>query len=73
LRLLYLHISSRKYSYRERNDREAAWKLPVAGPGAETVLVFETPAGNTNLQSRIAAHAALLRMLVTELVSQENR
>jgi len=42
-------------------------------PRAFTVLVFETPAGNTDLQSRIAAHTALLRMLVRELVSQEER
>jgi len=34
-----------------------------AGPAASTVLVFETPAGQLSLQSRISAHAALLRSI----------
>jgi len=34
-----------------------------AGPGAHTVLVFETPAGQISLQKRIDAHRALLQML----------
>ena len=34
-----------------------------AGPGAPTVLVFETPADHVSLQRRIAAHLALLRKL----------
>lgn len=34
-----------------------------AGPAASTVLVFETPAGQLNLQSRISAHTALLRSI----------
>jgi L-aminopeptidase/D-esterase-like protein len=33
------------------------------GPGARTVLVFETPAGNTALSQRIAAHQGLIRKL----------
>jgi hypothetical protein len=37
------------------------------GPAARTVLVFETPAGNTDLDTRIAAHAALLHALTLEL------
>ena len=37
------------------------------GPGAGTVLVFETPAGELSLQRRIAAHSALLKMLDWEL------
>jgi len=32
-----------------------------AGPGARTVLVFETPAKNTTLNQRIEAHKALIR------------
>ena len=42
-------------------------------PRAFTVLVFETPAGDTDLQSRIAAHTALLRMLVQELITPQER
>lgn len=38
-----------------------------AGPRARTVLVFETPAAAIDLQRRVAAHAALLRMLAEEL------
>jgi len=34
-----------------------------AGPGARTVLVFETPAKNTTLTQRIEAHKALIRRL----------
>ncbi len=37
------------------------------GPGAHTVLVFETPAGHIDLKTRIAAHAALLHELAREL------
>jgi Succinylglutamate desuccinylase / Aspartoacylase family len=37
------------------------------GPGAHTVLVFETPAGNIDLKTRIAAHTALLHELAREL------
>ncbi len=39
----------------------------VAGPAARTVLVFETPAGNTDLATRIAAHTALLQELSQKL------
>jgi len=42
-----------------------------AGPGANTVLVFETPAGHIDLQTRIAAHTALLHELARELAQQE--
>jgi hypothetical protein len=35
-----------------------------AGPGAHTVLVFETPAGQLSLPGRIDAHVALLSSLV---------
>jgi len=38
-----------------------------AGPGARTVLVFETPAAKLSLQTRIAAHLALLRKLTREI------
>lgn len=38
-----------------------------AGPGAGTVLVFETPAKEVGLQTRIAAHLALLQNLQREL------
>jgi hypothetical protein len=34
-----------------------------AGPEANTVLVFETPAGRASLQQRIRAHTALLRTI----------
>ena len=37
------------------------------GPGAETVLVLETPAAALPLARRIAAHVALLRTLATRL------
>jgi D-aminopeptidase len=36
---------------------------PQAGPGAHTVLVFETPADGIDLQKRIDAQAALLRSI----------
>lgn len=38
------------------------------GPGAETVLVLETPAAALPLARRIAAHVALLRTLATRLL-----
>ena len=34
-----------------------------SGPGAETVLVFETPAANLSVAQRVSAHAALIRRL----------
>jgi hypothetical protein len=40
------------------------------GPGATTVLVLETPAAALPLEKRIAAHAALLRLLSTYLIAQ---
>lgn len=40
------------------------------GPAARTVLVFETPAAALPLESRIAAHAALLRRLAGELEAE---
>jgi predicted deacylase len=40
------------------------------GPGAETVLVFETPAAALPLDQRVAAHAALLRLIATELAAK---
>jgi hypothetical protein len=43
------------------------------GPGARTVLVFETPAAALALERRIAAHAALLRRLAAELGTQPAR
>ncbi len=39
----------------------------IAGPHATTVLVFETPAAQISLQSRVGAHAALLKLLAAEL------
>jgi len=42
------------------------------GPAARTVLVFETPAGNTLLERRVAAHAALIRRLTALLGSTGN-
>ncbi len=38
-----------------------------AGPGAPTVLVFETPADKVSLQTRIGAHLALLQKLTHEI------
>ncbi len=40
-----------------------------AGPSAHTVLVFETPAAALTLERRVAAHAALLRLLANHLIS----
>jgi hypothetical protein len=40
---------------------------PRPGPEAGTVLVFETPAGRVGLQTRIDAHAALLKKLANHL------
>ena len=40
-----------------------------AGPGARTVLVFETPAAALPLAQRVAAHAALLGRLATRLLA----
>jgi hypothetical protein len=40
------------------------------GPRAQTVLVFETPAGRVNLQRRVDAHAALLADLAEELIER---
>lgn len=40
---------------------------PVPGPTAGTVLVFETPAGDADLKSRIGAHTALLTHLTADL------
>jgi hypothetical protein len=40
------------------------------GPGAATVLVFETPAATLPLDRRVAAHAALLRRLAGLLAGQ---
>jgi hypothetical protein len=40
------------------------------GPAARTVLVFETPAAALPLERRIAAHAALLERLATELAAR---
>ena len=37
------------------------------GPGARTVLVFETPAAAISLDRRVKAHTALLHMLADEL------
>ena len=37
------------------------------GPGAHTVMVFETPAGQIDLKTRVAAHAALLHALAREM------
>ncbi len=38
-----------------------------AGPYAESVLVFETPAAALSLNQRVAAHAALLQQIAEEL------
>jgi len=40
---------------------------PQAGPAAQTVLVFETPADQVNLPRRVAAHQALLRKIDWEM------
>jgi len=39
------------------------------GPAAATVLVLETPAAALPLERRVAAHAALLRLLATYLIA----
>jgi hypothetical protein len=39
------------------------------GPAAQAVLVLETPAAALPLERRIAAHAALLRLFSTYLVT----
>ncbi len=38
------------------------------GPGARSVLVFETPAGHMELKTRVAAHSALLRAIGKDLL-----
>jgi hypothetical protein len=40
------------------------------GPAAPTVLVFETPADRLMLEQRVAAHAALLKELVSEFLAR---
>ena len=44
-----------------------------AGPGARTVLVFETPAAALPLAQRVAAHATLLGRLATRLLAAHRR
>jgi Succinylglutamate desuccinylase / Aspartoacylase family len=39
------------------------------GPAAQTVLVLETPAAALTLERRVAAHAALLRLLSNHLIT----
>jgi hypothetical protein len=39
------------------------------GPGAHTVLVFETPAAQVGLQQRVDAHSALLKALAEEIAA----
>jgi hypothetical protein len=46
--------------------------VPRPGPGAETVLVLETPAAALPLAQRVDAHAALLRTLVTRLLASDD-
>ena len=41
------------------------------GPGAQTVLVLETPAAALPLERRVAAHSALLRALATRLLAND--
>jgi endonuclease/exonuclease/phosphatase family metal-dependent hydrolase len=41
----------------------------VPGPGARTVLVFETPAADLPLATRVAAHRRLIESLATEIVA----
>ena len=45
---------------------------PQAGPAADTVLVFETPAANLPLARRIRAHEALLRRIIRLLAEADN-
>lgn len=44
-----------------------------AGPGAGTVLVFETPARTLPLERRVAAHAALIRRMAASLAAGGDR
>jgi hypothetical protein len=46
---------------------------PGAGPAAQTVLVFETPAAALPLPQRVGAHAALIRRLAVLLASGHDR
>jgi hypothetical protein len=46
---------------------------PRPGPAARTVLVFETPADRIDLQTRIDAHAALLRELSRQLIGLDGK
>jgi hypothetical protein len=43
------------------------------GPGARTVLVFETPAKDLPLERRVAAHLALVRRLAAQIAAQPER
>lgn len=45
----------------------------VAGPGAATVLVFETPAADLTLSQRVNAHTALIRRLAFLIGNAESR
>ena len=45
---------------------------PVQGPGAATVLVFETPAASVTMEQRIRAHSALLRRLTALIAASTN-
>ena len=44
----------------------------LQGPGAGTVLVFETPAANVTIEQRIQAHSALLRRLTALIAARED-
>lgn len=44
----------------------------VEGPGADTVLVFETPAASVTIEQRIKAHSALLRRLTVLIAASTN-
>jgi hypothetical protein len=44
-----------------------------SGPGARTVLVFETPAANLTVAQRVNAHAALIRRLGALIRSAESQ
>jgi len=43
------------------------------GPGAETVLVFETPAADLALTQRANAHAELIRRLALQIEGSVER
>lgn len=43
----------------------------ISGPGAETVLVFETPVRNLTLSQRVNAHSALIRRLALLIGNSE--